>query len=167
MADVGDRGRCRDRPASERTDRGVSPVFSYALTLGITTLLVAGLLMAAGGYVDSQRQLTTENELSVIGNQLSADMAAADRLHRTDGAEEVAITRDIPRRVVGTGYRVHLRDDGEGPTDYYLELVAASQDISVTVGIALAPGTTVDGGTVDGGRVVVTVENGDLVIHNA
>lgn len=146
--------------------RGVSPVFSYVLTLGITTLLIAGLLVAAGGYVDTQRELTVENELSVIGHQVSADIAAADRLHRTEGAEEVTVTRTIPQRVVGSSYRIHLKEDGEGPTEYYLELVSTRPEASVTVGIPVAPETTLAESSVDGGTVVVELDNGDLVIRN-
>ncbi|WP_336136840.1 DUF7266 family protein [Natronomonas amylolytica] len=149
-------------------DRGVSPVFGYALTLSISTLLIAGLLMAASGYVDTQRERTSENELTVVGQQISADIAAADRLNRTDGAnpDSLRITRTVPNRIVGSSYRIHLLNDTEGPTQPYLELRTADPEVTVTVGVAVAPSTTVAESSADGGRIAVEIENGDLVIHN-
>lgn len=149
----------------DHTDgRAVSPVFGYALTLGITTVLIAGLLIAAGGFVDTQRQATTESELEVIGHQLAADVAAADRLARTDGTETVAVTRGLPNRVVGSSYTVHVRDDENGPTRPYLELTSTQPEVSVTVG--LLSQTDVDPSSVGGGKIVVTYENGALVIQS-
>lgn len=151
-------------------DRGVSPVFGYALTLSISTLLIAGLLMAAGGYVDTQRERTSENELEVIGHQVAADIAAADRLNRTDGsdADELSITRTVPERIVGSAYRIHIRTGSGGPTDPYLELVTANPEVTVTVGLAVAPSTDVAESSADGGRIAVEIDsNGALVIRNA
>lgn len=150
-------------------DRGVSPVFGYALTLSISTLLIAGLLMAAGGFVDSQREQTSRNEMEVIGHQVAADIAAADRLNRTDGsmASELSVRRTIPQRIVGSSYRISVRADGEGPTDPYLELRTTDPEVTVTVGIAVPPDTNVATSTVDGGEIVVEVDNGALVVRNA
>lgn len=150
-------------------DRGVSPVFGYALTLSVSTLLIAGLLMAAGGYVDTQREQTSENELEVIGHQIAADIAAADRLNRTDGADpdELTITRTVPQRVVGSSYRIHIRTDSNGPTDPYLELITSNPEVTVTVGLAVAPSTDVTESSADGGRIAIEVDSGALVIRNA
>lgn len=149
-------------------DRAVSPVFGYALTLSVSTLLVAGLLMAAGGFVDTQREQTSRNEMEVIGHQVAADIAAADRLNRTEGASpsELSIKRTVPTRIVGSSYRIHVRADGEGPTDPYLELRTTDPEVTVTVGIAVPPGTNVATSSVDGGEIVVEVDNGALVVRN-
>ncbi|QLD85124.1 hypothetical protein HWV23_05105 [Natronomonas halophila] len=156
MADVGD-------------DRAVSPVFGYALTLSISTLLITGLLVAAGGFVDNQRELTSENELEVIGHQVAADIAAADRLSRTNGVDtsELSITRTVPQRIVGSSYRIYLRTGGNGPTDPYLELRVTDPEVTVTVGLAVAPSTTVAESSTGGGQVMVEVDGGDLVIRDA
>jgi hypothetical protein len=140
-------------------DRAVSPVFSYVLTLGITTILIVGLLVAATGYVDDQRRQTTENQLQVIGQQLSADIAAADRLARTDGAEDVAIRRDLPDRIVGSSYTITVKNDSNGPTEYYLELSTARPDVTVTIGIASMTDLATNG--VGGGEVVVSYDSAD------
>lgn len=147
-------------------DRGASPVFAYVLTLGVTALLVAGLLVAASGYVEGQRQSVGENELAVIGQQVSSDISAVDRLSRTDGAAEAAVGRDLPRTVVGSTYRIHVRDDGSGPTEPYLELTMSEPDVAVQVGIVLAPGTTLVESTVGSGPIVVEFDGSDLEVRN-
>lgn len=150
-----------------RNTRAVSPVFAYVLTLAITTLLIAGLLIAASGYVDEQRESVTENELEVLGQQLSADIAAADRLARTDGATATWVQRDIPRDIVGSTYTVHIRSDGAGPTEYYLELTAADLDVSIEVGIATQ--TALEITSVGGGSVIVEYDESAnmIVVSNA
>lgn len=144
----------------------MSPVFAYVLTLGITTLLIAGLLIAASGYVEGQRESVAENELEVLGQQLSADIAATDRLARTDGANETWVRRDVPREVVGSTYTVHIRKDG-GPTEYYLELTSADLDISIVVGIATQ--TDLELTSVGGGTIVVEYDESanKIVVSNA
>lgn len=138
-------------------DRAVSPVFGYVLTLSVATLLVGGLLISASGFIDEQRRNTAESELRVIGQQISADIAAADRLNRTDGAETIRVGRTIPRTVVGSQYTVSVVDDGGGPTSPYLELSTNRPEVTVPVGIA-SKSTVESGVSADGGRVVVVVQ---------
>lgn len=138
-------------------DRAVSPVFGYVLTLSVATLLVGGLLISASGFIDEQRRNTAESELRVIGQQISADIAAADRLNRTDGAETIRVGRTIPRTVVGSQYTVSVVDDGGGPTSPYLELSTNRPEVTVEVGIA-SKSTVESGVSADGGRVVVVVQ---------
>ena len=145
-------------------ERGVSPVLAYTLTIGIGTLLVAGLVVAAGGYVENQRELTTERELEVIGQQVSADIAAADRLARTDGAE-VEVTRTLQSRSVGAQYTIEVVDDAPGPTEPYLRLSTSSPDVTVEVGVVSV--TPVGERRVGGGDIVVVLENGQLEVYSA
>lgn len=146
-------------------DRAASPVFAYTLTLGVTALLITGLIVSAGGYVDTQRERAIENQLQVVGQQISADIAAADRLARTDGDPEVGITRDLPDTIVGSTYRVHVRQDGPPPTEYYLLLESTDLDVSVTVGIATL--TTVEGTSFGGGEIeIVYNDDGNLEVQN-
>lgn len=146
------------------SSRGVSPVFAYALTLGIGTILVAGLVIAATGYVDSQRELTAQSELQVFGQQVSADLAAADRLSRIPAEGETEITRDLPTRAVGSQYSIHLRNDGAGPTNPYLELTMQEPDVEVQVGVAIESDVTE--ATVSGGTIIISADDGQLVMRN-
>ena len=145
-------------------ERAVSPVVGYVLTLGISTLLVSGLLIAATGFVDTQREQTTESELQVIGQQVSADIAAADRLHRTDGATDVVIRRELPDSVVGSQYTVFVRSDNEGPTDAYLRLTTARPNVTVEVGVANE--TNVADSAVGGGEIEISYDGSALEVTN-
>lgn len=147
-------------------ERAVSPVFGYVLTLSVATLLVGGLLISAGGFVDDQRRNTAESELRVVGQQVSADISAADRLARTDGAEEIRVGRTIPEGVVGSPYTLEVVEDG-GPTSPYLELSASRPDVTVVVGIASKTNVSTDG-SADGGRIVVAYNqtSSEVVLRN-
>lgn len=162
MADVTPDGP-RQVPAAAGGDRGVSPVVAYVLTLGISSLLVAGLVIAAGGYVETQREATSRSELRVLGQQVSADIAAADRLTRTEGATEVSISRTLPERVVGSQYSLSVRTD---PTDTYLELTTVRPNVTVEVGVATE--TDVRATTIGGGDMLVEYDASDdkLVVKN-
>lgn len=141
-------------------ERAVSPVFGYVLTLSVATLLVGGLLISAGGFVDDQRRNTAESELRVVGQQVSADISAADRLARTDGAEDISVGRTLPQAVVGSPYTIEVVDDGEGPTSPYLRLSASRPEVSVMVGIANRTDVAV-GSSAGGGEIVVEVDDLD------
>ena len=145
-------------------ERAISPVFGYVLTLGISTLLVSGLLIAATGFVDTQRERTTENTLQVVGQQVSADIAAADRLHRTDGATDVVIERDLPESVVGSQYTVFVRSDDDGPTDAYLRLTTVRPNVTVEVGVASE--TDVANSAVGGGEIEISYDGSALEVTN-
>ena len=166
MADVTPDGS-RPEAAPVGHDRGVSPVFAYVLTLGISTLLISGLLIAAGGFVDTQREATSRSELRVIGQQVSADIAAADRMTRTEGSTEVSISRDLPERVVNSQYSLSVRNDANGPTNPYLQLTTVEPNVTVDVGVASE--TTVGPSTISGGEMVVEYDDAadELVVKNA
>lgn len=136
-------------------ERAVSPVLGYVLTLSVATLLVGGLLVSAGGFIDDQRRNTAESELRVIGQQVSADISAADRLNRTAGAENITVGRNVPRTVVGSEYTIRVRYDGGGPTSPYLELSTVQPEVTVQVGIASK--STVNASTAHGGEIAVEV----------
>lgn len=148
-------------------DRAVSQVFGYALTLSIATLLIGTLLIAATGFVDGQRKLTGQSELEVIGQQVSADISAADRLARTDDVTETTVSRKLPRQVVGASYTMAVRSGG-GPTDPYLELEIQQLDVTVEVGLvsktAVEVGAAAGGGTIE---VTYNTTNDELVLQNA
>lgn len=146
-------------------ERAVSPVLAYILTLSVTALVVGGLLMATGSFVTDQRHQTAESELQVVGQQLSADVAATDRLNRTDGNTNSSIRRNVPDRTVGAQYQISLQNDSAGPTEPYLELTASELDASVQVGVSVQG--SVANSTASGGTVVVGYdEDSRLVIRN-
>jgi len=124
---------------SERTDRGLSTPISHVLAISITTILIIGLLTAAGGYIEDQREFAAERELETIGSRLSAELTRADQLAQEKGA--VTIRTEYPDSVSGTSYRVRLvhgtdcTDRSNIPTETCLVLTTTNMDVETAVPI--------------------------------
>ncbi|WP_224332167.1 DUF7266 family protein [Haloprofundus halobius] len=148
-----------------RTDRAVSTTLSYVLALGITGILISGLLVAGGGLVEDQRDRTLENELRVVGQQLAADLETADALAASAPSGTVRLDRRLPSRVVGTSYVVDVVDgDDDGEADS-IRLSTSSPDVAVTV--AFVTRTAVATESVNGGDVRIDYTGSELVVESA
>lgn len=142
-------------------DRAVSTVLGFVLSLGISALLISGLLVSTGSFVDDQRRETVRDELEVIGQQISADLAASDRLVR-NGGEEVRVTRPFPDEVTGLSYRIEITTSGSLTT---IELRTSQP--SVTVQTSVRTQTSVAGGTtLSGGDVEIVYTDPELEVQN-
>lgn len=139
-------------------DRAVSTVVGYILTLGITAVLITGLLTAGGDFVGDQRHGTIRDEMQVLGQQLASDLSAADRLVRAGGTE-VSVTRDLPDEVTGVGYLVTIEDSSAGPNVVDITLRTTDPKVSVTVSVYLDTDVGASGGT------TLTRNGGDLVVE--
>lgn len=133
--------------------RGTSTTLGYVLTLGITSILITGLLFGAGGLVEDQRERTVRSELQVLGQMVAADVSAADRL-ATAGDATGSIRRDLPPTVAGSSYTLEVVSESQ--TETYLRL--STDDPAVTVEVDMALRTTLVESSVTGGRVVVTYD---------
>lgn len=164
-----------DRRATSSADRGssfvgdrraVSSTVTYVLAVAITTILVSGLIVTAGGVLEDQRERALRNELAVVGERLAAELEGADRLVADEDAT-VHIQTTHPDRLAGTRYDVALVARAPGPCDQYpcLALNASSVDVGVTV--PLANETAVRATRVPGGDVTVRYEptNGTLALE--
>jgi len=146
-------------------DRAVSTTIGYALTLGVASLLITGLLIAGGGFLQNQREVTTETELEVIGEQVSADISSADRLSASD-ADEVNITRSLPDSVTGSQYTISVKTPPQ--TQTHLELRSADPEVTVRVDVAVHE-TSLAATDIDGGNIQVSYNqtSDELVLRNA
>jgi len=141
------------------SDRAVSTAVGYVLTLGITTLLVTGLLIAAGGAVDDQRAATTRDTLDVVGQRLAANLMTADRLTETEGVREVAVATPLPDRVAGSGYEIRIDDANAS-------LVLESDRDGVTRRVSYVSSTPVERTTVRGGDLRIVLAGGELEVRS-
>jgi len=143
--------------------RGVSTALGYVLNLGVATLLVTVLLLSAGTLVEDQRDRATETELDVVGERLVADLAAADRLARTNDPSAVRVEADIPVRVAGSYYTVRVNESANG------EVVLDADRSPVEVVVPFETATEVQPSTVDGGDLAVVYDPGNdtLVVTDA
>lgn len=138
-----------------RDTRAASTTLGYVLALGITSVLVTGLLLGAGGLVEDQRERTVRSELQVVGQMVAADVSAGDRLARAGDAAFV-IRRDVPRRVAGVSYTIEVVN--ESATDTYLRLGTTNPSVTVEVDVALRSTLAESHLSVRDGRVVVTYD---------
>ncbi|WP_411968325.1 hypothetical protein [Haloferax sp. YSSS75] len=135
--------------------RAVSTTLGYVLTLSITTILISGIMVGAGGYISAEHERVTETELEVVGQRLAANIEAVDRIASSSDDETtstVSSRLELPNRVAGTTYRINVESD---------ELVLRSVDPEVTVRVSVQTETTLDSGSVDAGDVVVRYDAGD------
>jgi hypothetical protein len=160
------RGDDRSRAAAGGTlrgdDRAVSTALGYVLSLAIASLLISGLMLAAGGFVESERERVVRSELEVIGQTLVADVEGADRLASSiDG--DVRVRSSLPRRVGSSTYTIEIRSDAyDGFFDGYAELYlnASSVDASVTYRIVTATPFGPSSSSLIGGELVIVYDGG-------
>ena len=142
------------------TDRAVSVAVNYVLTLLIATVLLGGLVMAAGGVIESQSKNSVHDELGVIGERLAADVESADRLRAAGGEDaNVSVRSDLPNRVSGTSYTVEVNGEDEEIT-----LSSRSPEVTVTVSFTAED---VESTQVRGGDLVTTSEGEDLEVRES
>lgn len=144
--------------------RGVSTTVNYVMTLGITTLLVIGLLVATGTYVEGHQEQTERMELTVVGQQLVGTLSSADGLAQSVDDGDFTVTRDLPDSVARKPYNVAIEKVGVQRYDVTL----ATDDVDVTVQVTTR--TTVEEAEFTGGDVVVEYDasgSGTLVVDDA
>ncbi|UIO98515.1 hypothetical protein Hbl1158_08050 [Halobaculum sp. CBA1158] len=146
--------------ASTRADRATATTLSYVLTLGITALLISGLLIAAGGAVEQQREDTSREAMEVVGQQLSSRLMAADRLVGAGGSE-VVVRGSYPETIAGDTYSIAVRS-GSPAT---IEVTGTGTRVSVSV--TAATNTPVADTTVPGGDVEIVYAGGQLEVRDA
>lgn len=142
-------------------DRAVSSTLNYVLSLSIASLLVTGLLLAGGSFVQDRQEQVIRSELEVIGQQIASDINRADRLQTAgNGDTTVVINQSFPSRITGTGYDIALRPDDD-------ELVLTAVDPEVEVSVHVQTQTPLAESNADGGVVVVRDNSsGGLEITN-
>lgn len=148
------------------TDRGVSAVLGYVLTLGIVTLLISGLFFAAGNFVENEHERAVRSELEVVGNRVAADIAAVDRLALAAGSSgEAELLTDLPPRVAGKSYNIAISSVPATNTVYFINLTAPDLDVGVEVRVKSS--TTVVERTVSGGDLRVVFNGTHVEVQDA
>lgn len=150
------------RPDGAARDRGVSTTLSYVLTLSITTLLLAGLLIATGGYVDDRREQIVRSQLEVVGQQTAATIESADHLADTTGtagSSTVRVSRNLPERIARTGYAIEIRDGS--PPEVVVSADTRNLNVVVTVPVVVEAPDGVRPVSVQGGDIVVVYDFDD------
>lgn len=144
--------RTTDGRSTWLDERAVSATLGYALTLGVTTLLITGLIFAVGTEVENRRESAIDTEMEVVGNQLAASLTSADRL--ADAAGEnglVVLHRSFPTDVAGTPYTIEIIE--QAPGDYDLRLTSTNPQQTVEVSVVM--NNTLETGEIASGPLTI------------
>lgn len=147
-------------------DRGVSTVLAYVLGLGITAMLIAGLMLSAGSFVQTQEERVIRTELNVVGEQVGAQLVETDRLVGAAEDGSVTVEVDLPASVAQRPYRIRIDNrtgsapftGGPRPFTYALVLSAEGGPTETTATIRTR--TPIVEGVVSGGDLVVASRSG-------
>lgn len=143
--------------------RGVSTALGYVITLGITAVLVSGLLVAGGSLVKTEREVVATDQLEIAGEQLATGLADADRLASAGGDGDVRVELWLPDRAGGSGYALRIEPQSPTPAGQPNEtlLVAEAPTLDVSQSVTVRTNVPVAASTVDGGSVVVRYVDAD------
>lgn len=97
-------------------ERGASVAVNHVLALGITAILISGLLLSAATLLRDQRANNAEPELRTIGNRIAGQIAEGERMV-DDPGDTVTFHVDQPSRIAGSGYEITL-DGGQCSSPY-------------------------------------------------
>lgn len=139
-------------------DRAVSVTVGYVLNLAVATLLLSGLFIAGGSFVENEREQAVQGELTVVGERVAADLMTVDRLARTASTpSELTIERttDLPPRVSGVGYRLTIAENGTAGT---IRLESERVDSTVEIPFRSSETVTFENTTVAGGNLEIRYE---------
>lgn len=160
----------RDRFCGD--ERAVSVTVGYVLTLAVSTLLLSGLFIAGGSFVDTERERAAQGELTVVGERLAADLMTVDRLAGTAASpDDLTVDRRVrlPDRVSGTGYRITVTTAGTTGT---VTLESDRADATVEVPFRARSDTEIRDATLSGGDLRIRWEpdagsDGEVVVSEA
>jgi hypothetical protein len=128
--------------------------------MGITSVLIAGLIITAGGAVETQRERAVAGELATIGERIGTELTALDRVADPTNTTMTVVTSH-PKRVVNSRYRVRLTSNhGDCRTDACL--VLESRAIEAPVVIPVRDDVDTVESTAFGGEIKL-VHNGTAV----
>jgi len=136
-----------------RDTRAVSPAVTQALTIGITTLLVTGLLLSGGAFLDAEQENIVRQGLIDIGAGVASDIVRFDQFETTGGVRDVSFTSTYPDRVATETYRIHLVPGTDEATIY---VNSTSSDLSTQ--IRFRNETPVCERRVSGGPIVIAYD---------
>ncbi|WEL17876.1 PKD domain-containing protein [Halorhabdus sp. SVX81] len=94
-------------------DRGLSTPVTHSLSIGMTTVLIFGLILAANGYLENQQEAGARQQIETVGTELATQLEDAARLG--GDSQQATLRVDQPAAVMSDTYSVSLEPPGECP----------------------------------------------------
>ena len=144
--------------------RAISPAVTQALTIGISTILITGLLIGGSSFSKVKTDSTVRQGLQDVGSGVASDLVRLDKFNTSDVSGTVSFTSDYPDRVGGKSYDIRLVP---GPDFTTIYVNSTSSDLGTAV--QFVNETAVCGGTVSGGQLNIAYDSGAecLVVGDA
>jgi len=98
--------------------RAISPAVTQALTIGISTILITGLLVGGSTFIDNREEDTVRKGLKDVGTGVSSELVRLDQYNKTAVSNNLSFTSDYPDRVGNEPYRIHVVPDSDKSTIY-------------------------------------------------
>jgi len=89
----------------------MSTPLSHVLSVGITTILIVGLVSGAATFLDAHGDRTARHQMDTIANRLASELNKADTLGRQ--GDEVSLTATHPDSIAGSTYTARLADEAD------------------------------------------------------
>lgn len=134
--------------------RAVSPAVTQALTIGISTILITGLLVSGGQYIEERQENTVRTGLQDIGSGVTSDLVRLDQFPTGTLENELSFTSEYPDRLAGQGYRIEVVDGSP------VTITVSSTVESLSTTVRFESDTDVCDSTVGGGTVTVAYNQG-------
>lgn len=152
----------------ERDDRAVSIAVTHILTIGITTILITGLLVAGSGLLSAEKDRAARSELRTIGNRMAAEMVSAHSAVADSQSGSLTLRVSHPSQVAGSTYTVEIKDDCDGsalpndPPCLVLQPTGGGEEVKVALDPDLdTGGFDLETTTVPGGELFIIISDHD------
>lgn len=107
--------------------RGVSVAITHALMLGVTAVLITGLLIGAGSLLQTQSERAASQQIDEIATDILGLLETYDRLNASAERAQTGLVLEYPPTIVGEPYTVGFREEsGPYSTDWTLQIDAAT-----------------------------------------
>lgn len=144
--------------------RAVSPAVTQALTIGISTILITGLLIGGSSFSNIKTDNTVRQGLQDVGSGVASDLVRLDQFD-TDGVSgTVSFTSEYPDRVGGESYEIRLVPGAE-----FTKIYVNSSSSELGTAVRFENETAVCSATASGGQLAIAYDTGAecLVVREA
>ena len=158
-------------------DRAVSIAVTHVLAIGITTILIGGLILGASGLLQGEQDRAADRELQAIGENMANEIVTATATAQERNLSSTEVRTNHPLSVTGQSYRVELEEDqsdlggactvqdrlDQGVYDACLVLTADTVEREVP--LKLPDNVEPDGGSASGENIVIEYDEGEVFIR--
>jgi len=139
-------------------ERAVSVAISHALTVAITTILLSGLLVGTGSFVETQERGVADEQINEIGHDIVTQVHSLDQLEASGEDVTGNVELQYPRRIVDSyRYEIRLIDSGSDLLTGQQGIIVEVNDLDRRQGFDIDDDTDIAVSSTDGPDVNVTL----------